>query len=203
MSTPRVTKTVRFQVLRRDNHTCRYCGNKSPDVPITIDHVVPVALGGSNDPDNLVAACRDCNSGKAAIPPDAPTVEDVSADAFRYAKCRREAAQLLLLNEERRSMAITEVCEHWRSGCKQFGMEPDSSGWGDAYMAAGSVGTWLDRGLEATAMIILLEDYVFPRFKWLRGKGIQPWKHFAKLCWNRLAEIEDEAQALFEEGDAA
>ena len=44
-----VTKRVRFEVLRRDNHTCHYCGARAPEVAITIDHVVPVALGGSDN----------------------------------------------------------------------------------------------------------------------------------------------------------
>ena len=53
-----VSKRTRFEVLRRDDYTCRYC--RSTENPLTIDHVVPEALGGGNDPSNLVAACRDC-----------------------------------------------------------------------------------------------------------------------------------------------
>lgn len=63
-----VTKRVRFEVLRRDNHTCHYCGARAPEV--AIDHVVPVALGGSDNPENLVAACAPCNSGKSSATPD-------------------------------------------------------------------------------------------------------------------------------------
>ena len=54
-----VSKRTRFEVLRRDNHTCRYCGQSAPDVKLTVDHVLPVALGGHDDPTNLVAACKD------------------------------------------------------------------------------------------------------------------------------------------------
>lgn len=82
-----VSRRLRFEILRRDGHTCRYCGGVAPDVVLTVDHVVPVALGGGDDPSNLVTACRDCNAGKSSIAPDAPIVEDVSAaaDAFRRA----------------------------------------------------------------------------------------------------------------------
>ena len=59
-----VSKRTRFEVLRRDNHACRYCGRTAPEVKLTLDHVVPVSLGGTDDPDNLVAACHDCNSGE-------------------------------------------------------------------------------------------------------------------------------------------
>ena len=57
-----VSKRLRYEILRRDNHACRYCGGTAPDVVITVDHVVPVALGGSDDAGNLVAACKDCLS---------------------------------------------------------------------------------------------------------------------------------------------
>lgn len=87
-----VNKRTRFEVLRRDNHACRYCGAAAPEAVITIDHVLPVALVGTDDPSNLVAACRDCNAGKASTSPSSETVADVSADAIRWAEARRVAA---------------------------------------------------------------------------------------------------------------
>lgn len=80
-----VTKRVRFEVLRRDNHTCQYCGAKAPDVVLHIDHVMPVALGGDDKPGNLLAACKDCNTGKASITPDSPLVSGLSDRAAAYA----------------------------------------------------------------------------------------------------------------------
>jgi hypothetical protein len=88
-----VSKRVRYEVLRRDNHTCRYCGGIAPDVTLTVDHVIPVALGGSDDPSNLVAACRDCNAGKTSTSPGAPLVEQVSNDAIRWAAAIKQAAE--------------------------------------------------------------------------------------------------------------
>lgn len=79
-----VSKRLRYEILRRDNNTCRYCGGSAPDVALTVDHVVPTALGGSDDPTNLVAACKDCNSGKTSTSPDAPLVADVSEDAKQW-----------------------------------------------------------------------------------------------------------------------
>ncbi len=80
-----VTKRTRFEVLRRDEHTCQYCGEKAPDVTLQIDHMIPVALGGTDKPDNLVTACKDCNAGKTSIAPDAPLVQKLSAEASAYA----------------------------------------------------------------------------------------------------------------------
>jgi len=58
---------IRWQVLARDSFTCTYCGRRPPDVVLEVDHRVSVKDGGSNDPENLVAACSACNGGKGAF----------------------------------------------------------------------------------------------------------------------------------------
>lgn len=72
-----VSKRLRYEVLRRDSHTCRYCGRRAPAISLTVDHVMPRTLGGGDDLDNLVAACLDCNAGKSSSRPDAALIESV------------------------------------------------------------------------------------------------------------------------------
>ena len=60
----RLAPSVRFRVLRKDNFQCHYCGRKPPITTLEIDHVVPVSIGGTDDEENLVVACFECNSGK-------------------------------------------------------------------------------------------------------------------------------------------
>ena len=52
----------RKNILKRDNHTCQYCGIRS--VPMTIDHIIPKQKGGEDSWYNLVAACVTCNTFK-------------------------------------------------------------------------------------------------------------------------------------------
>jgi len=60
---PRLTvRLTKREILRRDEFTCQYCGQKVPY--LTIDHVVPRRLGGSHAWENLVAACPSCNHRK-------------------------------------------------------------------------------------------------------------------------------------------
>ncbi len=59
---------TRNNILLRDNYTCKYCGSKS--VSLTIDHIIPRERGGSNNWDNLVAACQDCNIKKGNRTPE-------------------------------------------------------------------------------------------------------------------------------------
>ncbi len=46
---------------------CAYCGKMSAS--LTQDHVIPLSLGGSHTPANIIPACRACNSKKGARPP--------------------------------------------------------------------------------------------------------------------------------------
>lgn len=61
-----LSKGQRFKVFQRDSFTCQYCGIKAPNAVLHVDHVYPVSKGGTNVPENLVTACYDCNTGKAA-----------------------------------------------------------------------------------------------------------------------------------------
>jgi 5-methylcytosine-specific restriction endonuclease McrA len=58
---PRVKLTKR-EILRRDNYTCQYCGQRSAH--LTIDHIKPRRLGGAHEWSNVVAACPACNHRK-------------------------------------------------------------------------------------------------------------------------------------------
>ena len=55
----------RRSAWRRSNGHCWYCGlTLDPFDTFTLDHVVPQSQGGSNAVENLVAACKSCNSSK-------------------------------------------------------------------------------------------------------------------------------------------
>lgn len=59
-----ISPSLRYDVFRRDNFTCQYCGRKAPTVELHVDHIIPVAKGGTNDFNNLITACYECNRGK-------------------------------------------------------------------------------------------------------------------------------------------
>lgn len=114
-----VSKRLRFEILRRDDHTCQYCGERAPDVTLHVDHVVPVALGGTDDPGNLVAACRDCNSGKTSVPANAPLVQKVNAHAAAYALTLTDKMTRIRADLERGNAYIEEfeaAWEQWKLG---------------------------------------------------------------------------------------
>lgn len=46
------------------NNACLCCGRRAPEVEITLDHVLPLSMGGSNTIDNAQPLCLSCNSRK-------------------------------------------------------------------------------------------------------------------------------------------
>lgn len=133
-----VSKRTRFEVLRRDDYTCRYC--RSTENTLTIDHVVPEALGGGNDPSNLVAACRDCNAGKSSTSPDEHVVAQVAEDAIRWSAARREAFAAMRTERHRFDAELNSFSKSWLDWDKSGDMLPHD--WDS------SVTHWLKSGLS-------------------------------------------------------
>jgi 5-methylcytosine-specific restriction endonuclease McrA len=62
----RIPRHIMMRVVRRDNNQCQLCGKVLKDDEIEFDHIIPVALGGSSEEQNLRVACFDCNRSKGA-----------------------------------------------------------------------------------------------------------------------------------------
>lgn len=63
-----VSKSMRFEIFKRDNYKCRICGRSpslNPGVILHIDHIIPVVKGGRTSPGNLQTLCSSCNLGKS------------------------------------------------------------------------------------------------------------------------------------------
>jgi 5-methylcytosine-specific restriction endonuclease McrA len=63
----KVPAVNRREVLRRDIHTCQYCGSKHN---LTLDHVFPRSRGGTHTWNNVVTACSTCNQFKSDRTPE-------------------------------------------------------------------------------------------------------------------------------------
>lgn len=188
-----VSKRTRYEVLKRDNHTCRYCGATAPEAKLTVDHVTPVALGGGDDPSNLVAACRDCNYGKASTSPDAALVADVSQRAVEFGKAIADYNRAQLSDRKKRDAYVRRFEKAW--GVWWFGQDreplPKPADWKPTI--------WQFYGLGLP--IAELEDAVTVAASNQMVAVDKTFRYMCGVCWNKINRMQDGAKAILEAGD--
>lgn len=59
---PFLFRDYRKAALKRDHYTCLWCGRPGT----TVDHIIPASKGGSDLPQNLLAACMECNTKRGS-----------------------------------------------------------------------------------------------------------------------------------------
>jgi 5-methylcytosine-specific restriction endonuclease McrA len=64
---PPVPPLLRAAIFLRDGGQCVYCCKTFEQIALTVDHVEAVMWGGSDEPSNLVTACKSCNREKGVI----------------------------------------------------------------------------------------------------------------------------------------
>lgn len=183
-----ISKRLRFEIFRRDNHACRYCGAMAPEAKLTVDHVIPSATGGSDEPSNLVTACADCNGGKTSITPDSPHVQDVAELSVKWSAAIKAAADTMTAQLKNDESALQHF-EHHIWGAWIYGYQakpyPLPVSWRSsirAFLAAG-----LTMGiLEECVDIACERDYMNPesRFKYMCG-----------VAWRKVRELQELALA--------
>lgn len=184
-----VSKRLRYEVLRRDGHACQYCGRTAPEVKLTVDHVSPTALGGSDEPSNLVAACGDCNSGKTSSNPDAPLVESVAQDALRWSQAINVAAEQMLAQRDafhEQLDAFDQAWSGWSHGSESDRKPvPIPDGW-----------KWsVERFLAAGLPMPLLLDCIGKAMTTQRVKPSETFRYMCGIAWSMVGEIQEAARA--------
>ncbi len=124
-----ISKTLRFEVFKRDSFKCQYCGRTPPEVILEVDHIVPVADGGDNDPLNLITSCRDCNRGKRDKRLDDNTAIERQRNQLETVNSMREQTEMMiewkqnLMELEEKQTGAIESCIkngfYWFNGFNQ------------------------------------------------------------------------------------
>lgn len=57
------------KIYEKQNGLCAYCGRRRSRKRMTIDHIIPLSKGGTDDMDNLQCTCKMCNYLKEDMMP--------------------------------------------------------------------------------------------------------------------------------------
>lgn len=170
-------KRTRFEVFKRDGFTCQYCGAHPPAVVLEVDHIVPVAEGGQNDPDNLITACFACNRGKGAVSLDVvpQSLADKAAEVAEREEQLRGYNDILQARRDRIEDDVWRVVEHWT------GQDSTSN---ETYAT-------IKRFVERIGVHEVLDAVDVTLAANIRRKRSE-FLYFCKVCWNKVSAAEGE-----------
>lgn len=171
-----LSKTVRFEVFKRDLFTCQYCGATPPAVVLEVDHIEPVALGGGDDEGNLITACFDCNRGKAARDLGV-TPESLNTRAARVAEAEE---QLAGYREIMRAVEARKEADAWEVVEALFGVTETTNA------RFNSIQSFLKRldlfeAKDAAQIARAAKPY----------SELQRFKYFCGVCWRKIERAQD------------
>lgn len=168
-----LSKRRRFDVLKRDEFSCQYCGAHPPSVVLEVDHIDPVSLGGTDDIDNLITACFDCNRGKAASPLTAvpATLAEKAALALEMEEQLRGYQAILRDRRERIERDAWVVAEDLCPGAEAGYPRDNLNGIKHFVEKLG-----LDDVLWASSVARAKHPYAPGR----------AFRYFCGICWNRV-----------------
>jgi hypothetical protein len=169
-----LSKKTRFEVFKRDGFTCQYCGAHPPAVVLECDHIHPVSAGGSDDQDNLITACFDCNRGKSDRHlSDVPqSLKDKALDVLeREAQIKgyQSAMESKRLRIQDEGDAVCEVYERFNEGF-----------------------TLNEKSMVTVRMFVeklgVHEVCAAMEKAHTRARKNQEFKYFCGICWNKIRE---------------
>ena len=59
-----VSTARRYEIYLRDNKQCYQCAKELAKDEFELDHLIPIAKGGANNPENLAVSCLFCNRSR-------------------------------------------------------------------------------------------------------------------------------------------
>ena len=170
-------KKVRFDVFKRDEFSCQYCGRTTPAVTLEIDHVIPVSEGGSDELHNLITACFDCNRGKGA-----EMLEKVPETIAKRSEIEREredqvkAYERMLKNRKRRLNKSVNAVE------AQFQEFFPNKGFTPAFKS--SVKTFVERLSETE----VCDAMAYSAGRITTDSPDRVTAYFCGVCWSKIKE---------------
>lgn len=171
-----IGKKMRFEVFKRDAFSCQYCGAHPPDSILHVDHIVPVALGGGNEIENLITACAPCNLGKGATSLDA-VPKSLAEKAAEIAEREEQLAgysAVLAARRERIENDVWRVFSMLRPGAEKVPRDDFAS---------------VKRFVEQLGVEPVLDAAEIALNSSVPDRAV--FKYFCGVCWNKVREVQE------------
>lgn len=183
-----ISKRARFEVFKRDGFKCQYCGRTPPTVVLHVDHVIAVANGGGNEDTNLVTACCDCNSGKAAVPLTDKPLAVAESLAIAVEKREQLAAynKFLLAARHADDDTARSIGTYWIDKLTTNKKERGKWTLGDDRIT--SIKTFIKR--LPVSDIYDAVDIALSRKRATRRDYAEAFKYFCGICWTKIKQRE-------------
>jgi len=177
-----ISKTLRFEVFKRDGFQCQYCGKQPPEIVLEVDHIIPRKRKGKNDIDNLITSCFDCNRGKGAR--DLKIAPPGTENKLRILKEKEEQLKeynkFLEKIERRIQKDINEIDEIYNSYFKKW------------WFSETFRNNTLKRFLKFLPKQIVADAIHLACYNMLKKGGYHPEnsaiRYFCGICWNRIRD---------------
>ena len=90
----KLSKAERTEIHNKYDGHCAYCGCEIDFSKMQVDHAKPLRIGGTDTMDNMMPACRSCNSYKTTL--DVEGFRNYEKNKWLYEKAPKEAADLFI-----------------------------------------------------------------------------------------------------------
>lgn len=116
-----VSQRLRWAIFQRDNFSCQYCGRNihiDQGLVLEIDHIKPISKGGTDDIDNLVTSCYECNHGKSADKSNIFDLDEVKNKKNKKKKIERLSYELDVVKKELEQK--NSALDDWRNHIDEY-----------------------------------------------------------------------------------
>lgn len=172
----KLPKKLRFDVFNRDGFICQYCGRRPPAVVLEVDHIIAIANGGTDDRDNLITSCFDCNRGKGVAGIEAAPIAIAERAELIQERMDQVRAyeQVLAEQREHEDARIDEIVGVY---------ERAFQGWTVTDSARASIRNFLKR-------LTSLEVFEAMELACSRMNADRAFRYFCGVCWNKIRDRE-------------
>lgn len=186
-----IKKNIRFEIFKRDDFRCQYCGRQVPNTVLEIDHIIPASEGGGDSPGNLITSCFDCNRGKSGTPLNNKKLTSFTdqKELLENEMIQRKAYEELLKEKQ------WEIENDYQNAESYIGNEllnwdefEDEEINSDLYIFTAKVEKTIKQFLKRLMLLEIVDAIDIASLRMTDKSNEEKFKYFRGICYNKIAE---------------